>query len=532
MTNHLLSWITFSPLIVAVLAALVPNDKASRWVALAGSVAVFGLALVLFGAFDPASGGYQFVEQKDWLPMIGVKYAFGVDGISLFFVLLTTFLVPVVIASAWRSVEEGVRRYLFFLLALESTVLGAFLSLDLFLFYIFWEVMLVPTFFLIGIWGFKDRIYAAQKFLLYTFAGSVPMLVGIIYLVLQSKTQFGFYTADISELLKLNLEGGSITSAQGLVFLAFALAFAVKVPLFPFHTWLPDAYTQAPTGGTVMLSAVMAKLGGYGLIRFAMPLAPSVLPIVSPWMMGLAAFAIVYGACVAIAQTDMKRLIAYSSLSHMGYVVLGLFALNQIGVTGSLYQMISHGISTGALFLLAGILYERKHSREIRSFSGLARSIPLFSIVMFAVTMSSIALPGTNGFIGEFLVLQGGFLSNPWIASFAGLGVILGAVYMLWLCQRVLFGAPGEDKSHALADLNWREFAYLAPLLILIGWMGLYPSTLLHRMEPSVAEFTKRISATAAPATPADPAAPAAPAEPADNASASQEKGNEHAAND
>lgn len=504
--EHLLSWIAFSPLLAAALTVVMPNDKLGRWVGLAGSLLVLALSIAMYANFDAANAGYQFLVQKEWLPAIGVKYALGVDGINLYFVLLTTFLTPVVLASAWRAIGgDGARKYFALMLALESAVLGAFLSLDLFLFYIFWEVMLIPTFFLIGIWGFKDRIYAAQKFLLYTFVGSVPMLVAIIYLVLQTKVQLGFYSAGVSDVLRLTLPGDGALSVQGLLFLAFALAFAVKVPLFPLHTWLPDAYVQAPTGGTVMLSAVLAKLGGYGLIRFAMPLTPAVLPQYAPWMMGLAAIAIVYGAIVAMAQDDIKRLIAYSSLSHMGYVVFGLFALNQIGATGAVFQMVSHGISTGALFLLAGLLYERKHSRAIHSFNGLAKSIPLFAITMLIVSMSSVALPGTNGFIGEFLVLQGGFLANPWFTVVAGLGVILGAVYMLGLCQRVLFGVPDEDKSHALHDLNWREFAYLAPLVVLIGVMGLYPKALLGNIEPSIAEFTKRITVSA-------PAAASAPA--------------------
>lgn len=522
--EHLLSWIAFSPLLVAAATAAMPNDKLARGVALGGALLVLALSLVMYTGFDPAVAGYQFLVEKSWLPGIGVKYAFGVDGINLYFVLLTTFLTPVVLASAWRAVGERAKGYFALMLALESAVLGAFLSLDLFLFYVFWEVMLVPTFFLIGIWGFKERIYAAQKFLIYTFVGSVPMLIAIIYLVLQTKTQLGFYSASLADVLKLTLPGEGALSVQGLLFIAFGLAFAVKVPLFPLHTWLPDAYVQAPTGGTVILSAVMAKLGGYGLIRFAMPISPAVLPDYAPWMMGLAAIAIVYGAVVAITQDDIKRLIAYSSLSHMGYVVFGLFALNQIGATGAVYQMISHGISTGALFLLAGLLYERKHSREIHSFNGLAKSVPLFAITMLIVSMSAVALPGTNGFVGEFLVLQGGFLAHPWFTVVAGLGVILGAVYMLGLCQRVLFGVPNEDKNHGLHDLNWREFAYLAPLVVLIGVMGLYPKALLGRMEPSIVEFTKRITVSSPAAAPA----PAAQA-PAEQTEAGKAP---HAAND
>lgn len=494
--EHVLTYLVFSPLLLALIVALIPAkmEEAVRWVAFAGSAAIFGLSVVVYKSFDISNAGLQMISQANWLPQIGARYALGIDGISLYLVLLTTFLIPVIVLSAWHAVEKDMKKYLFFMLMLESTILGAFLSLDLFLFYVFWEAMLIPMFFLIGIWGGKDKIYAAQKFLLYTFAGSVPMLVAIIYLVFQTQAQLGAYSAYLPDILNLKLAGGHMLTPQGLIFLAFALAFAIKVPLFPLHTWLPDAHVQAPTGGSVILAGVLLKLGGYGLMRFAMPLSVSILPIVAPWMVGIAAIAIVYGACVAIAQDDIKKLVAYSSVSHMGYVILGLFALNEIGITGSLYQMLNHGVSTGALFLLVGVLYERKHTREIKAYSGLAKTLPFFSIVMLVVTFSSIALPGTNGFIGEFLILQGAFLAHPYWTALAGTGVILGAVYMLWLCQRILFGVPDEKKSEGLTDLNWREFAYLAPLLFLIAYMGLYPKPFFRHMEPSLKAFTKKIS--------------------------------------
>jgi NADH-quinone oxidoreductase subunit M len=487
--EHILSWLTFGPLLFAGILFALPRgmDEAARWIALAGSSLVFALSLVVFLSFDKGNAGYQFVVQKEWLPLIGAHYLLGLDGISLFLVLLTTFLVPIIVLSAWHAVETDAKKYLAFMLALESAILGAFLALDLFLFYVFWEAMLIPMFFLIGIWGSKDRIYAAQKFLLYTFAGSVPMLIAIIYLVMQTKLQLGTYSASITDVLalKISSEGGFL-SPQGLIFMAFALAFAIKVPLFPLHTWLPDAHVQAPTGGSVILAGVLLKLGGYGLMRFAMPLAPTLLPAFAPIMMAIASVAIVYGAFVAIAQDDIKKLVAYSSVSHMGYVILGLFALNQIGVTGSMYQMLNHGVSTGALFLLVGVLYERKHTRAI----------------LLIVTFSSIALPGTNGFVGEFLILQGSFLANPWYTALAGTGVIFGAVYMLWLCQRILFGVPDAQKSEGLTDINWREFYYLAPLVALVFVMGLYPKFFFDRMEPSLTQFTKKIT-TSAQAQPA-----------------------------
>ncbi|NUM88376.1 MAG: NADH-quinone oxidoreductase subunit M [Bdellovibrionales bacterium] len=498
--SHLLTGLIFSPLILGAAMFLVPAGKASwfRVWGLVSSFLVFVFSLCIYRRFQGESGALQFVERAGWIHQSGISYFIGIDGISLYLVLLTTLLTPIIFLSSWRAVEERVRDYAFFLLFLESTVLGAFLAQDLFLFYVFWEAMLIPMFFLIGVWGSAQRVYAAQKFLLYTAAGSVPMLVAIIYLVFQHKAQFGSYSAALPDLLRLSLPAGGAASAQGLVFIAFALAFAVKVPLFPLHTWLPDAHVQAPTGGSVILAGVLLKLGGYGFMRFAMPLAAAELPTFSPWFMWISAVAIVYGACVALVQDDIKKLVAYSSVSHMGYVILGLFSMNEIGHMGALYQMLNHGVSTGMLFLLVGVLYERKHTKEIRAYSGLARTVPLFTITMLIATFSSIALPGTNGFVGEFLILQGAFLAQPWVAVLGGLGVILGAVYMLWLCQRILFGRPDEEKSKGLTDLNWREAVYLLPLVFLVFWMGLYPRYFFGKMEPSLRQFSQRISAPAA----------------------------------
>ena len=494
--EHFLTTLVFLPVVFAILTLLLPKDHdlLIKGFSLLGSLVVFLFSLVVYFNFQSGVGDYQFVERQHWIPSLGVTYFLGVDGISIYLVLLTTLLLPLIVLSAWRAIEIDSKKYFFFFFLLESAVLGAFLSIDLFLFYLFWEVMLIPMFFLIGIWGSKDRIYAAQKFLLYTFVGSIPMLVAIIFLVYQTQLQFGTYSAALPDLLRLVLPGGSITSVQGLIFLSFCLAFAIKVPLFTFHTWLPDAHVQAPTGGSVILAGILLKLGGYGLMRFAMPLSVSVLSLVSPWMSLIAAIAIVYGAFLATAQTDIKKLVAYSSVSHMGYVIIGLFALNQIGITGSLFQMLNHGVSTGALFFLVGVLYERKHTRDITAYMGLAKTIPLFSIVMLIVTFSSIALPGTNGFVGEFLILQGTFLTNPIFALVAGLGVIFGAVYMLWLCQRILFGLVDSKKSEGLTDITLREFLYLAPLIALIFFMGLYPRHFFQRMDASVQMFTKRIT--------------------------------------
>jgi NADH-quinone oxidoreductase subunit M len=371
-------------------------------------------------------------------------------------------------------------------------MLGAFVALDVFLFYVFWEAMLIPMYFLIGIWGGKERVYAAMKFFVYTMVGSLLMLVAIFYLAFQHKVQFGTYSTALLDLYKLQIHGGGFTSPQCVLFMAFALAFAIKVPLFPLHTWLPDAHVQAPTAGSVVLAAILLKMGGYGFIRFAFPLFPEAVTYFQVPFMILAAIAIAYGAWVAMVQPDIKKLVAYSSVSHMGYVVIGLFSLNSIAASGAVYQMLNHGISTGALFLLVGMIYERRHTREITQFGGITKVMPIFAVVFMIVTLSSVALPGTNGFVGEFLILLGSWKANPGLSAISTLGVIFGAVYMLWMVQRVFFGPINNPENEKLVDLNFRELVVMAPLIVAIFFMGLNPNFFFSKMGPSVDRFLSR----------------------------------------
>ena len=442
--------------------------------------------------FQANGADYQMTEVVSWIPGLGISYNLGIDGISLWLVMLTTFLMPIAIAGSFSAIEGRLREYYFLLLALETGMLGAFLALDIFLFYVFWEAMLIPMYFLIGIWGGKDRIYAAMKFFLYTMVGSLLMLVAIFYLAYAHKLQFGTYSTALVDLYKVQLQGGGLHSPQSLLFLAFALAFAIKVPLFPLHTWLPDAHVQAPTAGSVILAAVLLKMGGYGFMRFAFPLFPQAVATFQIPFMILGAIAIIYGAWVAMVQPDIKKLVAYSSVSHMGYVIIGLFSLNAIAATGAYYQMLNHGISTGALFLLVGMIYERRHTREISEYGGITKVMPLFAVAFMIVTLSSVALPGTNGFIGEFLILLGSWKANPGLAAISALGVIFGAVYMLWMVQRVFFGPLKNPENEKLKDLNFRELAILAPLVVAIFFMGVYPNFFFSKMGPSIDRFLNR----------------------------------------
>lgn len=497
--GHLLSAVLFLPLIWGGIGLLFPSRTQRSltiykvW-ALLGSCVTFGLSLSLCRRFDSYGPDFQFVEQFSWVESLGISYFLGIDGISLWLALLTTFLSPLVILASFSAINQRGKEFYFLLLALETGMLGAFFSLDIFLFYVFWETMLVPMVFLIGIWGGKDRVYAAMKFVLYTVVGSLLMLVAIFYLSHQHLIQFGELSTSLPDLMRVQIDSDGWFSPQSLLFLAFALAFAIKVPMFPFHTWLPDAHVEAPTAGSVILAGVLLKMGGYGFVRFSLPLFPEATKLFQVIFLCLGATAVVYGAWVAMVQPDVKKLVAYSSVSHMGFVILGLFSLDRIGVMGSMYQMLSHGISTGALFLLVGILYERRHTREISAFGGVAKTMPLFACIFFIVTLSSIALPGTNGFVGEFLILVGAWKVSLWATAVTATGVVFSAAYMLWMFQRVMFGKIKNSENEKLKDLSWRETATLMPLILAIIMMGLVPGPFLNQMEPAVERLLVKVN--------------------------------------
>jgi NADH-quinone oxidoreductase subunit M len=490
----LLSTTVALPIVGALLLLLIPNrdrtrDGTMRWLALAISLVTFAVTLAVWAGFDPASSEFQFTEHHEWIPAFGIDYDVGVDGISLLLVVLTAFLTPIALLSSWESVERKVKEFSIFLLLLEAGMIGVFISLDLFLFYVFWDAMLVPMYFLIGIWGYDQRIYAAVKFMLYTMAGSVLMLIAILGLAYLHQAATGSYSFDLIELYGLELN----EQTQYWFFLAFALAFAIKVPLFPFHTWLPDAHVQAPTAGSVILAGVLLKMGTYGLVRFAFPLFPEAAAYFAPWLALLAVIGIVYGALVAMVQPDMKKLVAYSSVSHLGFVVLGIAAMNVQGMQGAVYQMLAHGVSTGGLFLIVGMLSDRRHTRLISEFGGLKHVMPRLTAAFLIITLASIGLPGLNGFVGEFLIMLGAFRWDWRYVVGAGLGVILSAVYMLWMFQRVYYGPVTHEENTTLPDLTPREWAAVVPLVAMSLFMGVFPNVFLAPMEPSVTRVVDRI---------------------------------------
>jgi NADH-quinone oxidoreductase subunit M len=492
-----LTVLIFTPLLGAAAVLMQSEDRAIWQSAFIFSLIPLAISFYLFAAFDAKQAGYQFAEQYQWIPQFGISYHLGMDGISLFLVLLTTILISLsLLYSGGGDIEVRPREFCFLMLLLETGLLGAFLAIDLFLFYVFWEVMLVPMYFLIGIWGHGRKIYATFKFVLFTMLGSLLMLVAIIYLALAARAHLGFLTFDLPQLYNVPL-----TAAQAdWLFAGFAIAFAIKVPMWPAHTWLPDAHTEAPTAGSVILAGVMLKAGAYGFLRFAIPLFPLVAVEAVPVFMGLAVVGIIYGALVAMVQPDLKRLIAYSSVSHLGFVMLGIFALDPQGVQGAVYQMLNHGISTGALFLLVGMIYLRRHTREISEFGGLWKSVPLYAAIFMIVMLSSIGLPGLNGFVGEFLILLGTYLQGVWwwFAVIGVTGVILSALYMLWAYERVMWGPITKTVNETIADLSGREIAVMVPLVALILFMGLYPRPLLNRIEPSVDALLNRVHAAEA----------------------------------
>jgi NADH-quinone oxidoreductase subunit M len=496
-SNHLLSVVLFTPLVGAVLLCFVPRTLSEYHRLIGNLFGVLGflVSIPLVRHFPSGSADFAFKESADWIPSIGAHYALGIDGISLLLVMLTTLLGMLAIFSSWSSIHLRTKEYYVLLLLLQTGMLGVFMSLDFFLFYVFWEVMLVPMYFLIGVWGSERRLYAAIKFFLYTLAGSVIMLLAILALYFNATKLTGVQTFDIPSLL---------ASAQffpdalkGWLFWGFFFAFAIKVPMFPFHTWLPDAHTEAPTAGSVILAGVLLKMGTYGFLRFSLPMLPHDMYMrakIIHIVVVLSLIGIIYGAVVCLMQKDMKRLIAYSSVSHMGFCTLGIFALTPHGLSGSVLQQINHGISTGALFLIVGMLYERRHTRLISEFGGLATPMPNFAAIYLIITLSSLGMPLLNGFIGEFTILQGTFEVNRAWAAWATLGIVLGAAYLLWLYQRVMFGNVTHEVNKTLPDLNAREYAVLVPLVIIAFWIGIYPKPFFAAIEKPVERIIQQVN--------------------------------------
>jgi len=488
-----LTLLTFFPL-VGVLVLLFMNSEAKnaiRWVAMVTSLITFVISLWVLSFFTASNPDLQLEARYPWIQVAGwnIYYYLAVDGLSILLVLLTAFLTPISILSTWTAVEDRVKDFMIFFLLLEVGMLGVFLAQDLFLFYIFWEFTLVPMYFLIGLWGGPRRIYAAVKFFLYTMAGSILMLVAILFLGIQTKT---FNLPEmLAALPGLYASGAIAPNVQMYLFIAFAAAFAIKVPMWPLHSWLPDAHVEAPTAGSIILAGVLLKMGTYGFLRFNIQLFPNATVQAAPWIALLATIGIIYGAAVSYAQQDVKKLVAYSSVSHLGFVMLGLFALNKVGVAGAILQMVNHGISTGALFLLVGMVYEQTHTRDLKVYGGLWKVMPVFGTVVLISSLSSMGLPGLNGFVGEFTILLGAFgsqaIGSPWFAGISAIGVIMAAVYILYMFQKMFLGPAGEiTHHHELKDLNWREILTVAPLLVFMFWIGLYPAPFFNLIAPAV----------------------------------------------
>ena len=489
----LLSLVTFLPLF-GVLAIVIlrggPDEVArnARWIALWTSLVVFLLSLAIWAKFDPTSSDFQFVERAAWLPQFHIAYQMGVDGISLFFVVLSAFLTPICVIASWTSIKARVKEYMIAFLVLETLMIGMFCALDFVVFYIFFEGVLIPMFLIIGVWGGPRRVYAAFKFFLYTLLGSVLMLLAILAIYFQ------IGSTDILAALHYDFP----PAMQTWLWLAFFASFAVKVPMWPVHTWLPDAHVEAPTAGSVILAGVLLKMGGYGFIRFSLPLFPAASAYFTPFVFVLSVVAVVYTSLVALAQDDMKKLIAYSSVAHMGIVTIGIFTVTPEGLQGAMIQMLSHGVVSAALFLCVGVVYDRLHTREIARYGGLVHNMPKYAFVFMVFLLAAVGLPGTSGFIGEFLALLGAFLVNTWVAFLAATGTVLGVAYMLYLYRRVIFGAITHDDVRAMLDLNWREVVVFAPMMAVVLWMGIYPASFLTPIEPSIAHLIAGVQAARA----------------------------------
>ncbi len=489
--SSLLNIVTFLPLIGALILLAIPKTEdmlIKSWAMLITTVTFFA-AIPLFYFFDGNSSGMQFETVSSWIPAIGASYHVGIDGISLLLYMLTAFIMPLAILSSYNAITERLKEYMIAMLVLETAMLGVFISLDLLLFYIFWEAMLIPMYLLIGIWGGPRRIYAALKFVIYTMVGSVLMLVAILYIYFMYQNYTGIYTFDLLKLMSLDIP----FEIQIWLFLAFGLAFAIKIPMFPFHTWLPDAHVEAPTAGSVILAGILLKMGTYGFLRFNLPMFPHASAYFAPLFFVLAVVGILYGAWVAMVQKDVKKLVAYSSVSHLGFILLGMFVLSVPALQGGLIQMVNHGISSGALFLAVGMIYERRHTREISEFGGVTRVMPVFAAFFSIICLSSLGLPGTNGFVGEFLILVGSFKDQPVYTILAAVGIIFAATYLLWMYKRMMFGPLTKDENKALIDLDGREITVMIPIIVMIFWIGIYPSTFLNKTEATVVDLVAKV---------------------------------------